>query len=111
MDHWQGQSQMLKKVLLRFYNMIPYMGFVGAFKSHLKKNLFKWQFFLMHIAKDRADKSQLTVTAYSNSNCIHCNSFLMCLPLHRCNKQDLEGDALLKPPNSSTIGKTLDGTV
>ncbi len=71
MDQWQGQSQMLKRVLLHFYNMIPYMGFVGAFssfkksfKSHLKKKLFKWQFFLMHIAKDRADKSQLTVTAY-----------------------------------------------
>uniref|UniRef100_A0A671SAZ3 Double-stranded RNA-binding protein Staufen homolog 1-like n=1 Tax=Sinocyclocheilus anshuiensis TaxID=1608454 RepID=A0A671SAZ3_9TELE len=32
-------------------------------------------------------------------------------PMTGCNKQDLEGDALLKPANSSTIGKTLDGTV
>ncbi len=31
MDQWQGQSQVLKRVLLHFYNMIPYMGFVGAF--------------------------------------------------------------------------------
>ncbi|CAM4627833.1 hypothetical protein PO909_005376 [Leuciscus waleckii] len=32
-------------------------------------------------------------------------------PMSGCNKQDLEGSALLKPANSSTIGKTLDGTV
>ncbi|XP_016374478.1 double-stranded RNA-binding protein Staufen homolog 1-like [Sinocyclocheilus rhinocerous] len=32
-------------------------------------------------------------------------------PMTGCNKQDLKGDALLKPANSSTIGKTLDGTV
>ncbi|KAI7789206.1 double-stranded RNA-binding protein Staufen-like protein 1, partial [Triplophysa rosa] len=28
-----------------------------------------------------------------------------------CSKQDIEGDPLLKPANSSTIGKTLDSTV
>uniref|UniRef100_A0A8C2L3X8 Double-stranded RNA-binding protein Staufen homolog 1 n=1 Tax=Cyprinus carpio TaxID=7962 RepID=A0A8C2L3X8_CYPCA len=32
-------------------------------------------------------------------------------PMTGCNKQDLEGDALLKPANPSTIRKTLDGTV
>ncbi|XP_059426573.1 double-stranded RNA-binding protein Staufen homolog 1 isoform X1 [Carassius carassius] len=32
-------------------------------------------------------------------------------PMTGCNKQDFEGDALLKPANSSTIRKTLDGTV
>lgn len=32
-------------------------------------------------------------------------------PISGCGKQDLEGDTLLKPANSSTMGKTLDGAV
>ncbi|KAL6458309.1 hypothetical protein MHYP_G00335390 [Metynnis hypsauchen] len=31
-------------------------------------------------------------------------------PVAGCGKQDLEGDSLLKPANSSTMGKSLDGT-
>ncbi len=49
MDQWQGQSQMLKRGLINFYNMIPYLDFVGAFQSHLNIfNLCKWQFFNAH---------------------------------------------------------------